>query len=93
MTRPLIINPKKSIKILSNHQNLVLVAMPGNADKPIVQKRQVRLANDANDDGPVVAPADERNNIVEGVIPPFGEATVLAREESEGGRRENAGVG
>lgn len=70
VARPPLIDLIKRGIVFSNHKHLVLVLLPGNADQPVVQKRQVRLAHGANNHRPV--PGHKLRRLSQRVVPPLG---------------------
>lgn len=70
VTRPSLVNLVESSVILSDHEYFVLVLLPGDADQPVVEERQVRIAHGADDHGAVLS--CELNGLSEGVVAPLG---------------------
>lgn len=70
VTRPLLVNLVESSVILGDHEDFVLMILPGDADQPVVEERQVWIAHCADDHCAVLS--DETNGLSEGVVAPFG---------------------
>lgn len=49
VARPTLINLKKRGIVLGNDKHFVLMLLPGNANQPVVKKRQVRVTHSADD--------------------------------------------
>ena len=49
VARPTLINLEKRGILLGNDKHFVLMLLPGNANKPVVKKRQVRVTHSADD--------------------------------------------
>ena len=49
VTSPFLVNFIQSSVILSNHKDFVLMLLPGEANQPVVEERQVRIAHCAYD--------------------------------------------
>lgn len=54
MAGPEPIDGIESSIVLCNDKHFILVVLPGNANQPVVKKRQVRLAHGADDHGLVL---------------------------------------
>lgn len=70
MARPPVIHSIKRGIVLSNHQHLVLMLLPGNANQPIIEKRQIRLTHCTNDQSPVLG--RKGDSLFQCVLSPFG---------------------
>jgi hypothetical protein len=70
VTRPFLVNFVESSVILSDDENLILMLLSRNTNQPIVEKRQVRIANGAYDHSPVLS--YEFDSLREGIVAPFG---------------------
>ena len=70
MARPLGVDFVKSSVILSDHENLVLMLLPRNADQPVVEERKEGIAYGAYDQSAILS--DELGGFSEGIVIPFG---------------------
>lgn len=71
MARPLLIDFIKGGIILSDDEHLVLVLLPCNTNQPVVEKRQVRLANCTNNHITILG--HKRRRFSQCVLMPFCE--------------------
>lgn len=70
VARPKLIDPIERSVVLSNDKDHVLSVVDGNAYQPIVEKRQVRLAHNADNDRTVFG--DKGECLLECIMSPFG---------------------
>lgn len=80
VARPELIDLIERGVIFSNHKDLVLMLLPGDADEPVGEEREVGLADGADDDGPV--PGDERRRLGQRVVAPLGHGGLDGGEEA-----------
>lgn len=71
--------------VLSDHKHLILMLLPGNANQPVVKKRQVRLAHSANDHSPILG--HKRRRLCQRVVAPLRKGRSGAREDEVGHAR------
>jgi len=71
MAGPLLIDLIERRVILGDHEHLLLVLLPRDADEPIAEKGQVGLADSTDDHRPLLLPNKSRS-LGKGVVPPFG---------------------
>ena len=70
VARPLGVDFVKSSITLSDHENLVLMLLPRNADQPVVEERKEGIAHGAGDQSAILS--DELGGFSEGIVYPFG---------------------
>lgn len=78
--RPPLINLIERGIVLGDHEHLLVVLLPGDADQPVIEEGQVRLAHGAHDHRPVLG--HERRRLRQSVGPPLGERRPRARENA-----------
>jgi hypothetical protein len=71
--------------VLGDHKHLILMLLPGNANQPVVKKRQVRLAHSANDHSPILG--HKRRRLCERVVAPLRKGRSGGREDEVGHAR------
>lgn len=93
MAGPEFINLIERGVILGDDKNLILMLLSGNADEPVAEKREVGLADGADDDGAVPVPGHERRRLGQRVVAPLGDGGLDGGEDAvrhAGPREEDA---
>lgn len=78
--RPPLIDLIKRGIVLGDHEDLLVVLVPGNANQPVIKEGQVRLAHGAHDHRPVLG--HDRRRLSQSVVPPFGKRRPRAPENA-----------